>query len=125
MCAFTDAKAFPVNFVDKIKFVQQQLQLTFNNLPQSRERAMVSRWQEEAAFFAKQRETRLKILAAVRDGYDTITEISSETRIPRSTCYKLLRKLVSEDALLKTRVECPPDNFGGKHFEFKFELNIK
>ncbi len=94
--------------------------MILSSLPQSREKAMVNRWREEAAFFAKQRETRLKVLAAVRDGYDTLAEVTAQTRIPRSTCYKLLRRLVIEEALIKTRVIC-----AGNYFEFRFELNIK
>lgn len=95
------------------------------SLPPSRERSMVNRWQAEARTYTNRRENRLKILAAIRDGYDTLSEIKSHTQIPHSTCYKIIRRLCEEDSIVKTRAQVKSSNSAGSHFEFRFALNIR
>lgn len=84
----------------------------------SRERAMVLRWKDEVTRYGTRREQRQKILDAIREGYDTLIEIQAETRIPRSTCYKILRRLEQENLITKTLTR-----LSRRRDEFRFEIN--
>jgi predicted transcriptional regulator len=81
---------------------------------------MVLRWKDEAELYDKRRQTRQKVLEAIGEGYDTLAEITSETRLPRATCYKILRRLTGENLISKTTIQN-----SNKRTEFRFELVSK
>lgn len=90
------------------------------SLEPSRERAMVTRWKEEFERYGTRREQRLKILAAIGEGYDTLVEIQTETGIPRATCYKILRRLEADNSITKTRIYN-----SNNRSELRFEITAK
>ena len=94
--------------------------MLLSSLEPSRERAMVLRWKEEAERYGTRREQRLKVLAAIRDGYDTLAEIQVGTRIPRSTCYKILCRLLQDNSISKTLVKS-----SSGYPEHRYEITIK
>ena len=106
--------------MDKVRQVTSTLQMLLTSLEPSRERAMVLRWKEEAERYAERREQRLKILAAIGDGYDTYAEIIAETGIPRSTVMKVMNRLMRDNSVTKTLVNKP-----NKRSELQFEVSIK
>lgn len=81
---------------------------------------MVSRWKEEADRYAARREQRIKILAAIKDGYNTYAEIIAETRIPRSTVMKAVKRLLRDNSIKKNLVQKP-----NKRSELHFEITTK
>lgn len=103
--------------MNQIRQIQSTLQMLFTSLEPSRERAMVSRWREEITIYGARYENREKVLSAIKEGYDTLIEIVSETKIPRATCYKIIRRLLSENLITKTAVLNE-----NKRLESRFEL---
>lgn len=87
--------------MENIRLITSQLQMLLTSLGVSRERTMVSRWKEEIEQYGARRECRRKILTAIEEGYDTHAEIVAETGIARTTCYKVLRRLVNENSVTK------------------------
>lgn len=106
--------------MEKVRQITSTLNMLLSSLEPSRERAMVLRWKEEAESYSKRREQRLKVLKAIEDGYDTLTEIQAETSIPRSTCYKTLRRLLQDNSITKTWTKKP-----GSRDELRFEIIAK
>ena len=91
--------------------------MLLTSLQPSRERAMVSRWKEEFERYGLRREQKQKILVAISEGYDTLVEIQNETGIPRTTCYKILRRLVQDNSITKPFV-----NNSNSRNELRFEV---
>jgi NAD(P)H-nitrite reductase large subunit len=94
--------------------------MLLSSLPQSKERAMVLRWKDEAELCVAKTEKRQKVLEAIGEGYDTLTEIMSETKMTKASCYKILRRLLRENCITKTIVQN-----SNKRTEFRFELVSK
>ena len=86
---------------------------------------MVNRWAEESRHYAQKRENRLKVLTAIRDGYDTTAQIVQTTGIPLSTAYKILQRLEREEAILKAKCKRSLENASGNCFEYRYSLNIR
>lgn len=91
--------------------------MILSSLPPSRERAMVVRWKEEIETYGTRRENRQKVLDSIKNGYDTLSEITAETGIPRSTVYKILKRLVRDSSVTRATVR-KPKNRTEVRFEF-------
>jgi uncharacterized membrane protein len=109
--------------VEKVKQVSQQLDMLLSSLAPSRERAMVLRWKEELELYGERRANRQKVLSAIAVHYDTLNEIASDTKIPRSTCYKILQRLLKEGTITRTKVICPGSNCYGRNTEYRYALS--
>ncbi len=104
--------------MEQVRQISSLLDMLLNSLDASREKQMVLRWKEEIETFGVRRLNRQKILTAIKDGADTLEEITSETRIPRATAYKILKKLTAEGVISKTKVRSP-----NNRIEFRFHFN--
>ena len=81
---------------------------------------MVSRWKDEFDRYRIRREQRQKVLSAIKNGYDSMIEIQTETGIPRATCYKILRRLEQDNSITKTLT-----NNSNNRSELRFEVTTK
>jgi len=95
------------------------LTLIKNSLTDTAEIAMLNRWEKEYSAFNERRSRRQKILDAVAEGYDTLTEIVFSTGIPYVTAYRLIGKLVTEKKLKARYVT----NLNSRK-ELKFEIPV-
>ena len=111
--------------MDKINLINRELQILLSVLPPSRERSMVNRWAIESRHYAQKRENRLKVLTAIRDGYDTTLQIVKKTRIPLSTAYKILQRLEREESILKRKCKRGAEKTSGNSFEYRYSLNLR
>lgn len=109
----------------RINLIKRQLEVLLSDLPPSRERGMVARWLNESNKYAASREIRLKVLAAVRDGFDTTNQIMEETGIPLSTLYKILQRLELEGSIEKRKCRRTGQKVVGSSIEYRFSLNIR
>ncbi len=81
---------------------------------------MVVRWKEEFERYGNQRDQKQKILNAITGGYNTYSEIISETKIPRSTVMKIVERLLRDNTLQKTLIKK-----SNSRNELHFELTRK
>lgn len=85
------------------------------------ELSMIARWRKEYEHYrgkAKARtERREAIVKAVRDGYDVLSEIVSETGIPPATARRDIIELVGKNKLQSAKTKNV-----NKRIELRFEL---
>lgn len=93
------------------------LQLIGNSLTDKVEKSMVSRWMQEYAAYNERRARRQKVLAAIGEGYDTLSEIVAQTEIPQTTCRRIIIELIS-----KNRVQSAKTKNVNDRIELRFEL---
>lgn len=111
--------------MEQVKRIAGQLEMLLGTLAPSRERAMVVRWKEEIDLYGERRKNREAVLAAISEDYDTMSEIISQTKIPRSTCYKILKRLLREGGINKTKVIRSGKNCSGGIYEFRYSIAPK
>ena len=88
-----------------------------NTLSDATEIAMVSRWRNEYNAVQERSRNRKQVLAAIGEGYDTVSEISFATGINITTLRRVISRLVESKKIRQTRVK----NLNSKT-ELKFEL---
>jgi hypothetical protein len=88
-----------------------------NSISESAEVAMLRRWRKEYDLYAARRKRPQEVLAAINEGYDTLTEISFYTRIPAPSVHRILMKFVREKKISAIRTKNQ-----NKRREFRFGL---
>jgi DNA-binding MarR family transcriptional regulator len=75
-----------------------------NSLSDTSELAMLRRWRKEYdTFYARVRQTK-QVLAAIGEGYDTVSEIVHFTGINITTVRRIINRLVSSKKIRQCRV---------------------
>lgn len=87
-----------------------------NTISDATEKAMVSRWRREYDALQERNRNRKQVLAAIAEGYDTISEISFITGINITTLRRVVNRLVESKKIRQTRIK----NLKSKT-ELKFE----
>jgi hypothetical protein len=88
-----------------------------NSITDVSEIAMLRRWRKEYELLTARRSRPAKVLAAIGEGYDTLSEISFFTNIPAPSVHRILMKLVREKRLRSVRTKNQ-----NKRREFRFEI---
>lgn len=85
-----------LQFVSPVVQISTVIGMLLMSLPESRQKRMVSKWQDEANKEAKKTERRDAVLKSVAEGYGSCEEIAANAGLPNSTTYKILKTLVRQ-----------------------------
>lgn len=76
--------------------------LISNSVTDSAEKAMLARWRKEYEAFQERNRKPKEVLAAILEGYDTISEISAHTNIPITTVHRIIKRFIHTKRLRST-----------------------
>lgn len=79
------------------------LQMIANSISEAADIKLVNRWIKEYQEHAMRDVRRRRILKAIGEGYDTLSEIISETQIPQTSAVRVLERLVKTKVLAATK----------------------
>lgn len=77
---------------------------------------MLNRWLKEYSAYKSRITRRTKILEAVREGYDVLSEISAETGIPPATARRIITELIAKNRIRSIKTKNP-----NNRLEFRYE----
>jgi Fic family protein len=81
------------------------LHLIINSITDSFEKSMVARWRKEYENHNEKRVRRRKIMNAVAEGYDTLSEIVAETQIAPATARRIILELAAKNRIRPVRTK--------------------
>ena len=105
---------------NELAVMDSGLLMLSNTLENSQLSGMLARWKSEFDSFKSDIERDLKILHAIRNGYDTIPEILSVTGFSRGVCDRRIRVLIRKKKIKRTKCKCPHNS--GKGFLYRLSV---
>jgi hypothetical protein len=88
-----------------------------NTITDGPEKAMLARWRREYEAYTDRNRKSKQVLAAIAEGYDTISEIAFVTRLNVTTLRRVTNRLIEKKKIRQRRIK----NLNSKT-ELKFEL---
>ena len=93
------------------------LHLIANSLTEGTEKSMVARWLAEYKKYSSRHLRSKKVLEAVAEGYDTLSELCAQTGIPQTSCVRILEALTRSKKIKAQRVKSP-----SRRIEIRYEI---